>query len=101
MQRYAELLASGALLGMGLAGIVAEDPAHHHGGESVKVRPVGEVDPALPDQPEVQFIDQRGGLQSMVATFAAKKAGSDHPEVVVRQGRQARQRSSVTFAPPD
>jgi len=71
-----------------LAGMIHQDQPHQVGGDGKEVRPVFPILLPLPDQPEVGFVDQGGGLQSMVATFPAQVPGRLPAEFVIDEGDQ-------------
>jgi hypothetical protein len=84
--------ASGAALGVMLAGIVDEDLAHYVGGEADEVGAVGPVD-VFAGKAEVGFVDEGGGLEGVVWALAthiglgeAVKLGVDQREEAVGGG---------------
>ena len=61
--------AAGATLGIVLTGVINEDLTHDVGGEADKVGAAVPVD-VFAGEAEVGFVDERGGLESMVGALA-------------------------------
>lgn len=69
-----------AFLGALVAGVVDENSAHQLRGDAEKVGAALPVHAGLIHQLHVRLVNERGGLQGVVATFAAHVVGGDSPE---------------------
>jgi hypothetical protein len=65
------------------ARVVNKNPAHHLGRNAQKMCPVLPVHSTLLDQTQVRFMNQGGGLQSMVWTLIAHVTASQPTELLV------------------
>jgi hypothetical protein len=65
------------------ASMVHQNPAHCPGDHCEEVRPVGELDFRMTEKFEIGFIDEGGGLQSMLRTFLAKLRFGDPVQGVI------------------
>jgi hypothetical protein len=65
--------------------VVDEDPAHGLGGRGVKVAAAGPGCPAVLGKSEENLVDQRGGLQGVVAAFPTQTLLGDPAELVIDQ----------------
>ena len=87
-------------LGGGLtAGVVDEDAAHQARGDAVEVRAALPVDLRGVDQPQIGFVDQRGGLEGMVAVFLAQITARELAQFLVHQRHELVWRGGVPVAP--
>ena len=88
-----------ALAGGVVARMVDENPPHHDHGESDELRPVLPVDVPLIDQPKVGLVDERGGLERVVAPLAEEIPSGQPAQLVVHEREHLVPRALVTIAP--
>ncbi len=79
--------------------MVDEDAAHElrHGGE--ELRPALPADLPPPHQPQVELVDQGGGLEGVAGPLAHEVGPSQAPQVVHDQRNQSLQGLRVAAAP--
>jgi len=58
-----------ALVGVSFPGIVDQHASHHVGGNGVKMGAAFALEPVLPCQPQIGFVNQGGGLKGAFARF--------------------------------
>ena len=78
-----------ALLILSRAGEVDEHPAHQAGGHREEVGAILPLDAADIDQPEVDLVDERGGLEHVVGTLAGHVPLGDPAQLVVYERERA------------
>jgi len=81
--------------------VVYQDPAHQLGGHREKVGAVLPRGGALIDQAQICFVDEAGGLQSVIVPFPLKILPGELAQFFVDQGHQPRGRLPIAAAPID
>ena len=82
-----------------LARVVDQDAPHHLRGDAEELRATLPGDAILSCQPEVRFVDQRGGLQRVVRPFAAKVRRGSPSQFTVDEREQAVARLKISATP--
>jgi hypothetical protein len=80
--------ASGAALGVMLAGVVNEDLAHDVGGEANEVSAVGPVD-VFAGEADISFVDEGGGLEGVAGALATHVGLGEAVKLGVNEREQA------------
>ena len=62
--------------------------AHHLRGDAEEVRAILPLNPGLIDHPEVSFMDQGGGLESVAAALAVQVATGEPPQFPIDHREQ-------------
>ncbi len=75
--------------------VVDQDSPHDLGGDTIEVLAV-RPDGIAVRQPHVRLVDQCGGLQRVVSSFAVEIAIGDGPQLVVDEGEQSGQSVVLT-----
>src|SRR5262245_54108566 len=78
-----------------------QDVAHSHGGDAEEVRPVLPIDLFFINQPQVDLMNQVGGLERVTGALRAQIISGQASQLTVDQRRQFIERSFVAIAPPD
>ena len=81
------------------ARVVDEDASHQLRGDAVEVRAVLPADVLLVYQPEVGFVNQRGGLQCVAGALPADVLAGQPAQLPVDQRHQRVERRPVAVAP--
>jgi hypothetical protein len=81
------------------ARVVNEDPAHDLRRNPEEVPVILPVDGVLFDEPEVCLVNERGGLQRVAPTFAAKLSKGDPTPFGVDERQQSIERISIAATP--
>lgn len=81
------------------ASVVDEDQAHKAGGEGEEVLTVLEIGFALGQELEVEFVDERGGLEGVAGAFGAKVRFGDAPELGVDGGQDLLEGLLIAIVP--
>jgi hypothetical protein len=97
-ERY-QRSAAAALLIVPRARRVDEDAPHQAGGDGEEVRAIAELDLLAVDQPDEDFVDQRGRLQRMAWALAVHLPLRQFAELTVYERDQRVQCVSITAAP--
>jgi len=82
-----------------LARVVDQDAPHHLRGDAEELRAALPGDAILPDQPEVRFVDQCGGLQRVVRPLAAEVRHGAPSQFPVDEREQIVARLKVSVTP--
>ena len=87
------------LAGGAVAGMVHENPPHHDRREADELRPVLPVHLPLIDQPKVRLVDERCGLEGVVAPLAEQIRGGQPAQLIVHERQHLVARPLVALAP--
>jgi hypothetical protein len=79
--------------------VVDEDASHYLSRDGEEVRAVGPLNVSLIDEPDVSFVDQSRGLQSVTFALTAHVAARKAMEFVVDKRIQLIERGLVSFTP--
>ena len=90
-----------ALLVLSGARKVDEHPAHQAGGHREKVRAILPLDPMNINQPEIDLVDERGGLEDMAWTLTGHVSLGDAPQLAVHEREELLDGPAVTGPPFD
>jgi hypothetical protein len=92
--------AAGATFGReSIAGVIDQDATHELGGGSEELRAVLPPHARLSDQPDVRFVDERGGLQCVIGTLAAQRRFREAVQLAVDDRHQRIERSGLAVVP--
>jgi len=87
------------LLRVAAAGVIGQYAAHHLGGDPDEVTATFPVHLLKRGEPEVEFVDQRGGLEGVARHFRAEVMRGKAAEISVNQTRQFVQRTVIAIPP--
>ncbi len=101
-QRFIEIHALRAASTLGVpsgAGIIHQDAAHEPSADREEMSTVVPLDVLNVDEPEIGFVDQRGGLQSVAATLVHQAALRDLAQLRINQDKDSLQSVAISAAP--
>ncbi len=76
-------------------GVVDEDAAHRLGCDAEEVRAVAPVNRVLVNEPQICFVDERGGLQGVAGPLARELARGDPLQLAIDERQQLVERRAV------
>lgn len=91
--------AAAAALGLASSGMVHQDMPHHCGGDREEVAAIPDVYGALPDQADVEFVDQGCRLQRVRILFPGERATSKGAQLIVDLRHQHVSGTQIAVAP--
>jgi len=85
------------LLRQAASRMIGQDAAHHLGGDSDEVTATLPIHLLKGGDPQVEFVDQRGGLERVPGHFRAQMVSRQPSQVGANQTRQFVQRAAVAI----
>lgn len=88
-----------AALGEAGARVVDENVAHDGGGDGEKVAAVADLDRRLAEEPDVDFMNQRRGLERVGVLFAGQSSLGENPQLFVNLRDEQVAGGGIALAP--
>ena len=87
------------LLGMMIPGMIHQDVAHHPSRKAKKLRSIAPANTPPIDQPQIELVDQGGGLERMIMPFSPHIALGDSAQIMAYEWHQLLKSRRIPVTP--